>query len=132
MIILAAERFEDAQAHFARSGYAVTEVTTPRGGGLRETQAQLAEALRLPAPAERNLDAMADALRDLRELWEGRDVALLWREAGALAASDGRAWWILSEILDDAEALAVVALGPEDDRGEQGEQDEQDEQGEQG
>ncbi|WP_298888579.1 barstar family protein [uncultured Serinicoccus sp.] len=111
MIILPAERLGDAEAHFARAGYALAEVTTPGGGGLRETQAQLAEALRLPAPAGRNLDAMADALRDLRDLWDGREVALLWQEAGALAARDGRAWWILAEILDDADALAVVALG---------------------
>ena len=118
MIILPAERLEDAQGHFAQSGYAVTEATTPRGGGLRETQAQVCATLRLPEPASTNLDAMADALRDLRELWDGRDVALLWREAGALAARDGRAWWILSEILDDAEALAVVALGPAQDAGQ--------------
>lgn len=111
MIILSAERIGDARAHFAQSGYAVTEVTTPPGGGLRETQAQLAQALRLPDPAARNLDAMADALRDLRELWDGQEVALLWQDAGGLAERDGRAWWILSEILDDAEALAVVALG---------------------
>ncbi|ANS79046.1 hypothetical protein SGUI_1650 [Serinicoccus hydrothermalis] len=117
MIILAADRADDARAHFAQSGYAVAEVTTPRGGGLRETQAQLAQALRLPRTAATNLDAMADSLRDLGQIWDGQEVALLWEDAGALAERDGRAWWILSEILDDAESLAVVALGarrPED------------------
>lgn len=111
MIILPAERLTEADAHFAAAGYAVTYATTPTGGGLRETQAQLAEALRLPAPAATNLDAMADLLRDLRDFWDGEPVALLWEEAGRLAETDGRAWWILSEILDDVEDLAVVALG---------------------
>lgn len=111
MIILPAERLGDAEAHFAQAGYALTTVTTPAAGGLRETQAQLAHALRLPDPAATNLDAMADSLRDLRDLWGGQEVALLWQEARQLAENDGRAWWILSEILDDAEALAVVALG---------------------
>ena len=114
MIILPADRLGDAQAHFAQAGYAVSTATTPRGGGLRETQAQLAEALRLPAPAATNLDAMADLLRDLADFWDGRPVALVWEEAGRLAETDGRAWWILSEILDDVEDLAVVALGPGD------------------
>lgn len=111
MILLPAERLGDAEAHFAQAGYALTTVTTPPAGGLRETQAQLAHALRLPEPASTNLDAMADTLRDLRDLWDGQEVALLWQEAGALAARDGRAWWVLAEILDDADALAVVAFG---------------------
>ncbi|WP_022923273.1 barstar family protein [Serinicoccus marinus] len=120
MIILPAERAEDARAHFAQAGYAVAEVTTPRGGGLRETQAQVAQALRLPPTAATNLDALADALRDLGQVWDGQEVALLWADAAALAERDGRAWWILSEILDDAESLAVVALGtPRVEHGEQ-------------
>ena len=115
MILLPPDRLGDAEAHFAQAGYALTTITTPPAGGLREVQAQLAHALRLPEPAGTNLDAMADALRDLRDLWDGQEVALLWQEAGALAVRDGRAWWILAEILDDAEALAVVALGPTQD-----------------
>lgn len=111
MIILPADRLGDVEAHFAQAGYALTTVTTPATGGLRETQAQLAHALRLPEPASTNLDAMADSLRDLRGIWGGHEVALLWQEAGQLAEDDGRAWWILAEILDDADALAVVALG---------------------
>ena len=58
-----------------------------------------------------NLDAMADTLRDLPQIWGSDGVALLWEDAERLAAHDGRAWWILGEILDDADDLTVVALG---------------------
>ncbi|WP_151523924.1 barstar family protein [Serinicoccus kebangsaanensis] len=112
MIILAAERADDARAHFAQAGYAVAEVSTPVGGGLREMQAQVAQALRLPRTAALNLDALVDSLRDLAQSWGGQEVALLWEDAGLFAETEGRAWWILSEILDDADSLAVVALGP--------------------
>ena len=111
MIILAAERLGEAEEHLAQAGYALTTITTPAAGGLRETQAQIARALRLPETAATNLDALADALRDLDQLWDGQQVALLWQDAGSLAQRDGRAWWLLSEILDEADALTVVALG---------------------
>lgn len=111
MIIVPAERLDAVRATLEQSGYVVTEATTPAGAGLRQTQAELAAALRLPEPADRNLDAMADSLRDLVQLWDGQRVALLWQDAERLASVDGRAWWILGELLDDADDLVVVALG---------------------
>jgi hypothetical protein len=111
MHLLPADELVAVRTHLQARGYAVATAATPAHGGLREAQAALAEALRLPAPAATNLDAMADALRDLPELWDGGPVALIWEDAERLAARDGRAWWILGELLDDADDLTVVALG---------------------
>jgi hypothetical protein len=111
MILVPAERLDGVREHLAEAGYAVVEATTPVPADLRRTQAELAAALRLPAPAGGNLDAMADTLRDLGRYWEGRTVALLWKDAERLARTDGRGWWILAEILADVDDLTVVALG---------------------
>ena len=61
------------------------------------------------AKAGQNLDALVDSLRDLPEIWGG-PVALLWEGAAMLARADGRGWWILGEILDEAD-LPVIAAG---------------------
>ncbi|GGK56787.1 barstar family protein [Ornithinimicrobium pekingense] len=111
MHLLPADQLEPVRAHLDRQGYAVASVVTPVEGGLRAAQAEIARTLRLPAVAGTNLDAMADALRDLPQIWGTDQVALLWEDAERLAADDGRAWWILGEILDDAEDLTVVAFG---------------------
>lgn len=111
MHLLPADQLEPVRAHLDRQGYAVASVVTPLEGGLRATQAEIARTLRLPAVAGTNLDAMADALRDLPQIWGADNVALLWQDAERLAADDGRAWWILGEILDDAEDLTVLAFG---------------------
>jgi hypothetical protein len=111
MILVPAEQLEGVRTHLADAGYAVVEATTPVHADLRGAQAELAAALGLPSPAERNLDAMVDTLRDLPQIWDGRMVALLWKDAERLACADGRGWWILGEILDDADDLTVVAFG---------------------
>ena len=111
MILVPAERLDGVRTHLADAGYAVVEATTPVDADLRLAQAELAAALRLPSPAERNLDAMADTLRDLPQIWDGRMVALLWKDAERLACADGRGWWLLGEILDDVDDLTVVAFG---------------------
>ena len=111
MHLLPADQLEPVRAHLQGQGYAVASAVTPLGGGLRAAQAEIARALRLPSAAASNLDAMADTLRDLTEIWGAEQVALLWEDAERLAAEDGRAWWILAEILDDADDLVVVALG---------------------
>lgn len=111
MHLLPADQLEPVRAHLGAQGYAVASAVTPAEGGLRAAQAEIAQALRLPAVAGTNLDAMADALRDLPQIWGSEQVALLWEDAERLAAEDGRAWWILGEILDDAEDLTVVAFG---------------------
>ncbi|GAA5159060.1 barstar family protein [Ornithinimicrobium tianjinense] len=111
MHLLPADRLESVLGHLQTSGYAVARAVTPAPAGLRSAQAEIARALRLPGNAATNLDAMADALRDLPQIWGSEKVAMVWEDAGRLAGEDGRAWWILGEILDDADDLTVVALG---------------------
>lgn len=111
MHLLPADQLAPVRAHLQAQGYAVAHAVTPADPGLRPAQAELARALRLPGNAATNLDAMADTLRDLAQIWGTDRVALLWEDAGRLAGEDGRAWWILGELLDDADDLTVVALG---------------------
>ncbi len=111
MHLLPADQLDSVRSHLETQGYAVASVVTPAEGGLRAAQAEIARALRLPVAAATNLDAMADTLRDLPQIWGSPQVALLWEEAERLVAVDGRAWWILGEILDDADDLTVVAFG---------------------
>lgn len=111
MHVLPADQLDAVRAHLEGQGYAVASAVTPAEGGLRAAQAEIARALRLPAVASSNLDAMVDTLRDLPQIWGVERVALLWEDAERLAAEGGRAWWILAEILDDADDLTVVAFG---------------------
>lgn len=111
MHLLPADQLGPVRAHLESTGYAVAHAVTPAPAGLRSAQAELARALRLPGNAATNLDAMVDTLRDLTQIWGTDKIALLWEDAGRLAGADGRAWWILGELLDDAEDLTVVALG---------------------
>jgi hypothetical protein len=90
---------ERVRAALAGSGYAVAEVRGP-AAGMREAQAAIARALRLPATAERNLDAMVDALRDLATWWpDDERVALLWLGAEELVDSDLPGFLTLTEVL---------------------------------
>lgn len=99
------------------AGFALAEVPAPEWGdraadtleserpatSLREAQAAIAQALRLPESAGRNLDAMADSLRDLPLWWPEADrVALLWHGAEALVDSDLPGFLLLSDILRSA------------------------------
>lgn len=111
MHLLPADQLEPVEAHLLDSGYAVARAATPVEGGLRAMQAELARALRLPGNAATNLDAMADTLRDLSMIWGSEKVALVWEDAERLATADGRAWWLLAQLLDEVEHLTVVALG---------------------
>ncbi|AXH97010.1 barstar family protein [Ornithinimicrobium avium] len=111
MHLLPADQLDPVRTHLRAQGYAVAHAVTPADTELRSAQAEIARALRLPGNAATNLDAMADTLRDLRQIWGSQKVALLWEDAGRLAGEDGRAWWILGELLDEADDLTVVALG---------------------
>lgn len=102
-----------AAGRFAADGMRLVTVRQPADAGLRETQAALAAALRLPSPAERNLDAFADTLRDLRVWWQGQSVALVWEQAGLLREADRRAWEVLTGILDEAQVPTVAIVGPD-------------------
>lgn len=98
---------------FAAEGLRVVTVRQPASGDLRETQAVIAAALRLPSPAEHNLDAFADTLRDLRTWWGGEAVALVWEQAWLLRDVDQRAWQVLTGILDEAQVPTVAVVGPD-------------------
>lgn len=111
MHLLPADQLTPVRAHLETQGYAVAHAVTPAQADLRSAQAEIARALRLPGNAATNLDAMADTLRDLPQIWGADKIALLWEDAGRLAGQDGRAWWILGELLDEADELTVVALG---------------------
>jgi hypothetical protein len=80
-------------------GYAVAEVQGD-ATGMREAQAAIARALRLPQAAGRNLDALVDSLRDLASWWpDDERVALLWPGAERLVESDLPGFLTLTEIL---------------------------------
>lgn len=99
-----------AAGRFAAEGMQLVTVQQPASADLRETQAALAAALRLPSPAERNLDAFADTLRDLRVWWQGRAVALVWEQAGLLRDADQRAWQVLAGLLDEAQVPTIAVV----------------------
>ena len=87
MHLLPAEELTSVLTHLHEHGYAVARAATPLEAGLRATQAEIARALRLPDPAGTNLDAMVDTLRDLPQIWGADRVALVWEDAGRLAAT---------------------------------------------
>jgi hypothetical protein len=81
------------------NGFAVAEVQEA-AAGMRAAQAAIAQALRLPVTAGRNLDAMADSLRDLSTWWpDDERVALLWRGADELVDSDLPGFLTLIDVL---------------------------------
>lgn len=107
------------RATLENAGYAVADarlggVASADGNGvvapLRRGQAAVADALRLPETAGRNLDALVDSLRDLATWWPGQDrVALLLHRAETLVDADLPAWHSLTDIL----VRAVHELRPE-------------------
>ncbi|WP_131103303.1 barstar family protein [Ornithinimicrobium sufpigmenti] len=100
-----------AAGRFAADGMRLVTVQQPTSADLRETQAALAAALRLPSPAERNLDTFADALRDLSVWWKGQTVALVWEGAGLLREADEPAWQLLAGLLDGAQVPTIAVVG---------------------
>ena len=80
-------------------GYAVAEVQG-HATGMREAQAAIAHALRLPEAAGRNLDALVDSLRDLATWWpDDERVVLFWPGAEQLVEGDLPGFLALTEIL---------------------------------
>ena len=93
---------EHVRRTLAGNGFAVAEAQEP-AAGMREAQAAIARALRLPSTAERNLDAMVDALRDLARWWpDDERVALLWRGAEELVDCDLPGFLTLTDVLRTA------------------------------
>jgi len=76
----------------------------------------VAEALRLPPTAGRNLDALADSLRDLSD-WPGVPrLALLWDGAETLISRDLSGWFRLTQVLAEATDDLWRGLGDPGDR----------------
>lgn len=84
------------------AGYAVASFDGAGVTDFRQAQRLLAEALRLPASAGRNLDALADSLRDLTEWPDTPRLALLWDGADALISRDLSGWFRLTRVLAEA------------------------------
>jgi hypothetical protein len=102
VLLAGAADAERVRAGLAGAGFAVAEVAGP-ATGMREAQEAIARALRLPAAAGRNLDALVDSLRDLATWWpDDERVALLWTGAGELVEADPAGFRTLAEILRDA------------------------------
>jgi hypothetical protein len=97
-------------------GYAVAEAQG-HATGMRDAQAAIARALRLPETAGRNLDALVDSLRDLATWWPGDErVALLWPGAEELVEGDLPGFLALTEILRAATDDLWRGGGPGDRR----------------
>jgi len=99
-VLLAAPADADhVRRMLVEGGYAVAEVQRDTTG-MREAQAAIARALRLPETAGRNLDALVDSLRDLATWWpDDERVALLWPGAERLVEADLPGFLTLTEIL---------------------------------
>ncbi len=90
---------EHVRRRLVDGGYAVAEVLGD-STGMREAQAAIARALRLPQAAGRNLDALVDSLRDLATWWpDDERVALFWPGAERLVEADLPGFLTLTEIL---------------------------------
>lgn len=89
---------------------AVAEVRLGPGETLRDSLAEIARALRLPAPAATNLDAFRDLLSELARWWPDDDgITLLLHDAHDLIGADLPGWHTLTDILTEAtERLAAM------------------------
>lgn len=80
-------------------------VSTGGAGTAAEPYRGIVAALRLPSAAEANLDALADALRDLPMHWTASSrLALLVPDAHSLIRTDLLGWTQLCQVLDQASA----------------------------
>ncbi|HVX53979.1 barstar family protein [Nocardioides sp.] len=73
----------------------------------RDTLEAIGAALGFGAHYGRNLDALADCLRDLRG-----PTLLLWRDWAGLAENDPTAFGAIVHVLGQAGPLAVLLAGP--------------------
>ena len=114
VLLAAPDDAEQVRRTVAGSGFAVADVAGP-ATGLREAQAAIARALRLPETAGRNLDALVDSLRDLATWWpDDERVALLWPGAEELVEGDLPGFLTLTEILRAATEDLWRGGGPGD------------------
>ena len=85
------------------AGYTVVALDTQGVSRFRGAQAAIAAALRLPASAGRNLDALADSLGDLARYWpDAPRLVLAWTHPEQLMLDDEKGWFRLVEVLANA------------------------------
>ncbi|MDQ1733151.1 MAG: hypothetical protein QOK10_3310 [Pseudonocardiales bacterium] len=97
------------------SGYLIAHAHTGPGRSRQDAYRSLAAALRLRQSAADNLDAFADALRELPDLWpETRRLVLLWTGADSLVRTDLLAWTMLGKVLVETSDYLWL---PDDERG---------------
>ena len=91
----------DALVRLARAGGRVVHVVE----GCEDKRATLESfraTLALPDWFGHNLDALMDALRDLRDA-DGRPISVFWDDAHALREQDPRAFRAIVSVLEDVE-----------------------------
>lgn len=103
-LLFAADERAGALAERSQAaGYRVVGVDTAGVTDFRVAQARIATALGLPETAGRNLDALADSLRDLARYWpDDARVALFWRHPEKLIEKDTSGWFRLADVLQNA------------------------------
>lgn len=103
LVIADAARSDELTGRCRDAGYTVVPLDTAGLEGLRPVQAEIAQALRLPAAAGRNLDAMADSLADLARYWpDATRIALVWRHPEDFIDADSDGWFRLVPVLAEA------------------------------
>lgn len=112
IVFAPAEEAGRVVADLERSGWRVVAVAGAGVADFRAMQARIAEALGLPSTAGRNLDALADSLRDIGSL--GDKVALAWSDADVLVDADLPGWFRLTDVLEGATADLWRDGGPGD------------------
>ncbi|WP_392468095.1 barstar family protein [Arsenicicoccus cauae] len=92
-----------ARALLLDDDFAVVPLKGDRLTTMRQAQAAIAAALRLPGSAAVNLDGLVDALRDLDLWWpRTRRIVLLWSEAQVLREADPDGFAELVSVLSEA------------------------------
>lgn len=103
MLFADASRRPELLAGCQDAGYTVVALDTQGVSRFRAAQAALATALKLPASAGRNLDALADSLGDLARYWpDAPRLVLAWTHPQQLMLDDERGWFRLVEVLANA------------------------------
>lgn len=92
-----------ARALLLDDDFAVVPIKGDHLTTMRQGQAAVAAALRLPGSAAVNLDGLVDALRDLDLWWpRTRRIVLLWSEAHVLREADPAGFDELVAVLSEA------------------------------
>ena len=112
-----ASRGEALIARCRDAGYTVVAIDTTGMTGFRAAQQRIARGLRLPETAGRNLDALADSLRDLARYWpDAPRLALVWCHPEPIIDADTVGFLRLTDVLVEASEQLWRGGGDPDDR----------------